>query len=163
MPIERNPSHVRVGSSLLRMQLRVEEAHGRAAGQAGVHTTDFRCIAWLKAQDGPISPRQITEFLGITSGTCTALLDRLEKAGYIRRSPNPQDRRSVLVTLDEAAAASQLALLEKLHDRYRGAVIHFSDKDLEVIASYLDRIADLLAPEDDAAPAQAMRGKVAVE
>ncbi|MCD9029152.1 MarR family transcriptional regulator [Luteimonas sp. BDR2-5] len=147
-------SHVRVGTSLVRMLHRVEEAHGRAAGQANVHTTDFRCIAYLKAQDRPISPKQIAEYLGITSGACTALLDRMASAGFIRRLPNSQDRRSVLVVLDEKAAASQLAVLEKLHECYREAVLPFSDRDLEAIASYLDRITDLVTMEGDAGPAQ---------
>lgn len=157
MPTARNPRHLRVGSALLRMQRRMEEAHGRAAGRASIHTTDFRCIAYLKRHDGPVSPKQINAFLGLTSGAGTALLDRLEKAGYVRRLPNPLDGRSVLIVLDEAAAADQLALLETVHDRYREAVRSFSDADLDVIAAYLDRVADMLAPEDEADPKAANR------
>jgi DNA-binding MarR family transcriptional regulator len=143
-----SPGHARVGSALIRMLHRIEEAQARAATQSSIHTTDFRCLSYLRMQDGPISPRQIVDYLGLTSGACTALLDRLEQAGYIRRLPNPNDRRSVLILLDEVAAAEQIALLDDVHRRYREAVVDFSDADLETIAAYLDKVAALVAQDD---------------
>lgn len=46
---------------------------------------------------GPLTPRSIAERLAWTTGGVTALLDRLERAGYAQREPNPTDRRSVIV------------------------------------------------------------------
>lgn len=133
----------RVSVALLRMIRRAEEAQERAARHQGMHPTDFRCLGYLYALDRPASPREIIAYLSLTSGAGTALLDRLESAGFIRREPHPEDRRSVLILLDARAAAEPLALHERIRDEYGAATAHFSDTDLVAIATYLERVQAL--------------------
>lgn len=47
--------------------------------------------------DGPLTPRELGERIRLTSGSVTALVDRLAARGFVERKPNPADRRSVLV------------------------------------------------------------------
>ena len=47
--------------------------------------------------DGPLTPREVGERVRLSSGAVTSLLDRLERRGFVARSPHPSDRRSVLV------------------------------------------------------------------
>lgn len=63
----------------------------------GVHRNDLRVLNLL--EDGPLSPRVIGESVGLTSGSVTALIDRLEKAGFVARRPSATDRRSVEVEI----------------------------------------------------------------
>lgn len=62
---------------------------------------EFDVLASLRRSGEPytLSPTQLFELLMISSGGMTNRLDRLEKAGYIERLPNPEDRRSKLVRL----------------------------------------------------------------
>lgn len=53
-------------------------------------------------QAGQLTPTVIAGRLGVTTASVTGLLDRLAAAGYLARSPNPRDRRSVLVNLTDA-------------------------------------------------------------
>ncbi len=63
---------------------------------------DWRCLQWL-VEEGPQSPRGIQSRLGLTSGSVTALLDRLEKRNFIERWADPSDRRSLRIVPKSAA------------------------------------------------------------
>ncbi|UYO01002.1 MAG: MarR family transcriptional regulator [Devosia sp.] len=129
--------------ALVHMIQRAEDATERAARQGGLHPTDFRCIGFLYRSDGPASPKDIIAFLGLTSGSGTALLDRLEQAGYISRIPNPDDRRGVLIVLNADKAADIIALHLRISDRYVAATADLSDENLRAIATYLRSIEAL--------------------
>src|ERR1700753_385474 len=66
------------------------------AERLGIHATDLQCWGILETM-GPVTPGKLAEGTGLTTGGVTVMLDRLEKAGYVKRERNPQDRRSVLV------------------------------------------------------------------
>ncbi len=73
------------------------EEHDRAVGAAcDLSRSDWRCLQWLVAS-GAQSPGAIQRRLGLTSGSVTALLDRLEKRGFIERQTDPADRRALRV------------------------------------------------------------------
>ncbi|WP_111495628.1 MarR family winged helix-turn-helix transcriptional regulator [Marinobacter bohaiensis] len=73
----------------------------------GLHQGEFDVLATLRRSGEPYSlgPTQLFEALMISSGGMTNRLDRLEKAGLIRRTPNPEDRRGMLVSLSDDGLA----------------------------------------------------------
>ncbi|HEY4020060.1 MAG TPA: MarR family transcriptional regulator [Pseudonocardiaceae bacterium] len=71
------------------------EAVGRLLGLSSV---ERKCIDVLQRL-GPVSAGTIGDHTGLTTGAVTGLMDRLERAGYIRRARDPQDRRKVVVEL----------------------------------------------------------------
>ncbi len=119
-----------------------------AARQGKMHPTDLRCISLLQSSTTPVSPKEIIKILGLTSGSGTALFDRLEKLGFTTRIPNADDRRSVLIELDHVAAKAPLALLGDLRERYRQVTERFSDGELDIIADYLEAISKLRPSAD---------------
>lgn len=137
----------RVGRAILEMMKRAVDVQDQAARKQSLHPTDFGCISYLYAQDEPISPKQIIARLGLTSGSGTALLDRLEQAGFVRRLPNPTDRRSVLIELNRAAAAEPIAQFNQMQAAFRQVTDGFSDADLDVVARFLERFAELPVPD----------------
>ena len=68
----------------------------------GVNRTDARCLDILD-QQGSMSAGDLAEASRLTTGAITAVIDRLERAGYARRVPDPSDRRRVLVEPTEKA------------------------------------------------------------
>ncbi len=64
-------------------------------------TSDLEVILHLFS-DGPQTPHQLGTKMDMTSGTMTALLDRVEKAGFLTRRNNPSDRRSLLISMTPA-------------------------------------------------------------
>lgn len=93
----------------------------RRAAYARSHLTraDFDVLATLRRSgpEGSLSPSALSATLMLTSGGMTQRLDRLERAGLVRRSPDPADRRALRITLsdrgtdvvDEAVAAGLAA------------------------------------------------------
>ncbi|MCJ2166198.1 MULTISPECIES: MarR family transcriptional regulator [unclassified Pseudodesulfovibrio] len=61
---------------------------------------------------GSLRMKELAEFMGITTGTLTVLVDRLEDKAYVRRVPHDTDRRSINVELTDTGRA-----LFKEHDR----------------------------------------------
>src|SRR5690242_14276855 len=61
-----------------------------------LHPTDVQCLNLLELL-GTSTPGKLAEGMCLTTGGVTVMLDRLERAGYIKREPNPDDRRSLLV------------------------------------------------------------------
>jgi DNA-binding MarR family transcriptional regulator len=69
-----------------------------AARKLGVNRIDLRCLNILDNQ-GPITAGRLAELSGLTTAAVTAVLDRLERAGYARRVRDEKDRRQVIVEL----------------------------------------------------------------
>jgi DNA-binding MarR family transcriptional regulator len=69
----------------------------RAAEALGLHVTDLRCVNAL--EEGPLTAGEIGTRLALTSGSVTALVNRLVDAGFAERVVDPKDRRRALVAL----------------------------------------------------------------
>src|SRR5437588_10284820 len=76
----------------------------------GINRTDARCLDILD-QSGSMSAGDLAEASRLTTGAITAVIDRLERAGYARRVPDPSDRRRVLVELTPKADAATIELM----------------------------------------------------
>ncbi len=68
----------------------------KVADEVGLNGTDMQCLNLLQLQ-GSATPGEFARWAYLSTGGVTVVLDRLEKAGYIRREPNPRDRRSSIV------------------------------------------------------------------
>lgn len=140
---KRHAQLVQVGTAMRRMLLSVETARLHAARTQHLHPTDFACLGLLARSPAPLSPKDIILQLDLSSGSVTALLDRLESAGYITRMANPEDRRSLLVVLDKVAAAEPMKSYQKIEQSYRDATAGFSTEELATISEFLERMARL--------------------
>ncbi|GAA3232407.1 MarR family transcriptional regulator [Actinocorallia longicatena] len=112
--------------------------HSAAAAKVGLNATDTQCIDLL-TMAGPLTPGQLAQAMSLTSGgAITALIDRLERAGFVRRVPDPSDRRRVLVepVADQVEQFSEYfrpvadaawERLEKYTDEERRVLIRFLD------------------------------------
>ena len=79
----------------------------KAYAPYGISRGEFDVLATLRRSGEPytLSPRQLSATLMLTTGGMTGRLDKLERAGLLRRSPDPHDRRALQVTLTEKGLA----------------------------------------------------------
>ena len=68
----------------------------RIGEEIGLNATDMQALHLLQLQ-GSATPGELARQCGLTTGGTTVVLDRLENSGYVRREPNPNDRRSSIV------------------------------------------------------------------
>src|SRR3979490_3402685 len=79
-----------------RSQAATDRFDQAVADAIGLNRTDMRCLDVL-SREGPVTAGRLAEATGLTSGAMTTALDRLERAGYARRTRDATDRRRVLV------------------------------------------------------------------
>lgn len=125
-----------VGPAVQAYQASVSDFDREVARILGVGSTDLACLELVLGADG-VSPRDVATALGLTTGSVTTMVDRLEKRGYVTRHPHPDDGRKVLVRatprLTErvgAAMGPMLAsagadVLERFTDDELAAVVRF--------------------------------------
>jgi DNA-binding MarR family transcriptional regulator len=113
------------------------------ADHLGMHPTDVQAINLITAAPEPLTVKQIAEVTGLTTGSATRLVDRLERGGYVTRRPDEQDRRRVLV----AAVPDRMARVQAVWDDLRGGwhvmFQDLSEAELEVIIRHMRRAQEL--------------------
>ena len=137
---EREPdldvSSLEVAGRLLRVAGELERLRESTVRRHGLSPADFDVLATLRrlAEPDGTNPKRLAESALITTGAMTSRLDRLEAAGHLRRTPDPHDRRGVLVRItaqghDLVGAAlvavldAQSAFLRPLGRRDRPALV----------------------------------------
>ena len=86
------------GLALLRRnQVLTQMLDEAAADYLGINTTDGRALDVIDQAGGRVTAGELARELRLSTGAVTAILDRLEQAGYARRVPDPDDRRRVLI------------------------------------------------------------------
>lgn len=96
---------LRVLAGFRGMQMQHARVLHHESVERGLNATDVRFVFFLAAAEGAgATPKQAGEYLELSTGAMTSLIDRLADRGHIERRPNPNDRRSVLVHLTETGA-----------------------------------------------------------
>ena len=84
----------------------------------GLEASELSALEHLQAA-GPMTLGQLGGRLSMSPGAVTALVDRLEKKGYVERTPNPKDRRSALVGETGAGLEESFKHLWRQHPGFR--------------------------------------------
>ncbi|MEV0411532.1 MarR family transcriptional regulator [Streptomyces sp. NPDC050448] len=106
----------------------------------GLNVTDLTCLGHiLGAGDTPLGAGDLAELTNLTTGAVTGVLNRLERAGYARRQPDPADRRRVRVVADAAAAARVFAVYEPFYARLGAVFAEYTPDEVAVIADWFAR------------------------
>lgn len=116
--------------------------NAQAAEKVGLGLTDMQMLNVLQLY-GPATPSRLAEATGLSSGGVTVALDRLEKAGFIRREPNPADRRSLLIHLLPARLAKLASMYEGIETTTRRQLATLSSRDLEAVVRFFEALASV--------------------
>jgi DNA-binding MarR family transcriptional regulator len=139
------PLHVL--SRVSRLARHLDRARRAAFTAHALEVREFDVLSALRRQGAPyqLSPGALLRATLVTSGTMTNRIDRLEARGLVRRHPDPQDKRGVLVELTEAGLRSVDAAMADLLERERTLLGALSANQQHDLARLL-RV--LLAPFD---------------
>ncbi|MFG1806007.1 MarR family transcriptional regulator [Streptomyces sp. NPDC049040] len=110
--------------------------------QVGMHLdlrdADLECLD-LISRYGPIGPTALAKRAGMHPATLTGVLDRLERGNWVVRTPNPTDRRAVLVQVVKERADEVTYLFSGLNTAVDGICAEYDDDELVLIADFLLR------------------------
>ena len=105
-----------------------------------------------------VSPSELTRYLGVSTASTTAIIDRLEKSGHVVRVPHPTDRRSIHIVATAESDAEVRATLGDMHKRMMAAVIDMTPDESAVVIACLARLQEAV-DQVDAHPVASVRSE----
>ncbi|MER6530667.1 MarR family winged helix-turn-helix transcriptional regulator [Streptomyces sp. NPDC001508] len=116
------------------------------ADRLGLHPTDLQCLNLLTLERAPVTTGRVAELTGLTTGSATRLVDRLERSGYVVRERDASDRRRVLV----ATVPERIAEFGRAWERLGGDwAALFEDLDEAELATILRHMRRTVAFSTD--------------
>src|SRR6266700_373577 len=131
-----------VGQLARRHSTAVVLFHHAVAERLGLGPTDHKCLDLLRER-GAMAGSDLGAITGLTSGAITGVVARLERAGYLRREPDPHDGRKQILHLALKRAHIQ-DVIDPLRRDVAALLENFDTHQLTAIAEFLARTTDLI-------------------
>jgi DNA-binding MarR family transcriptional regulator len=100
----------------------------------------LRYLLKAQRQGRSVSPSEIARYLAVSTASTTAIIDRLEKSGHVRRERHLSDRRSIYVVPTADTDDEVRRTLGDMHERMLDAVMDMSPDDIRVVMDTLGRL-----------------------
>lgn len=135
-------------AEMLGRQFAVYSAHrlSTLATHLEMPLNDLKALELIMAFDS-ISTGQLAQVMGVSSGGATALIKRLETAGYVERGRHPLDRRIVVIRARPKCRVDMQCLPRLADDFTKRSATHYDMDQLETVQAFLARCARLLKDE----------------
>lgn len=122
--------------------------HQALADVLDIHVTDHRCMHFIHSH-GAIPAGRLAELTGLTTAAVTGIIDRLEKAGYVRRVNDRKDRRRTIV---EPVRNTKLdkklqAIFIPFHERMHNLLSSYSDTELAFLLDVMNKSIEVTREE----------------
>ncbi|RDV08385.1 MarR family transcriptional regulator [Arthrobacter sp. RT-1] len=117
----------------------------------GMGETDILALRFLlraQASGKAVVPKDLSQFLGITSASTTSLIDRLVASGHVRREAHPSDRRSIVVIPTVQSDTEVRETLGAMHRRMMTVAEGLTADQAHVVVDFLQQMTDALSVRD---------------
>ena len=121
--------------------------HEQIAEHVGLSATDHKCLDLAVQAERPLTAGQIAELSGLSTGAVTGVIDRLERAGFVRRVRDPHDRRKVLVEVSRSSLTRYGDAYDGLTAALEHALAGYSADELRAIESFVQTMVRTLRGE----------------
>ncbi|NUO52738.1 MAG: MarR family transcriptional regulator [Polyangiaceae bacterium] len=117
--------------------------HDAVASRIGLSATESKCLDIAVRSNEPITAGKLAEQTGLTTGAITGVLDRLERAGFIRREKDENDRRQVLIRVLHERLKPVEAIFSDFRAAWEKLLSKYTVDELVLVREYLTRSIDL--------------------
>src|SRR5215472_8734064 len=111
--------------------------HQAVAERLGLNVIDLRCLRLAREAVEPTAGH-LAKITGLTTGTITGVLDRLEKARFIRRERDPEDRRKVIVKVLPGGVQKVEKIMAPLSEDMNKALQDFTADELKAVVKFFE-------------------------
>ena len=143
MPTSRQALIGELGRALQAYQRSTQAFDDEVGRVLDLNPVDLRCLDWLT--EGPLSASRLAEATGLSAAATTAMIDRLEKKGFVRRRKHETDRRQVLVEMTDEGQARTWALYGPLVEEGMPLLARFDTAELAAMRDHLIAIRGITA------------------
>jgi DNA-binding MarR family transcriptional regulator len=122
--------------------------HQALADMLGFHITDHRCMHFLHSY-GAMPAGRLAELTGLTTAAVTGIIDRLEQAGYVRRTNDPKDRRRTIVepVRNKKLDRKLEMIFTPFHEKMYKLFSSYSDSELTFLLDAMSKSIELTREE----------------
>jgi DNA-binding MarR family transcriptional regulator len=134
---------------LRRLALDLNLVAARFAQINGLHPTDLQALIHLLDAERAgrcVNPGDLGRALALNSASVTALIDRLERLGHVRRERDDQDRRRVRITIQDEAVSLGWSFFGPLINCMISAMRDFDDDELTTVRRFLTAVHRVVPP-----------------
>ncbi len=147
MELDAARAHQEIALLLRRLNVELDAVGQRFADRHGLNRTDVRALVAIMdaARRGEaLTAGRLGEAVDLRSASVTALVDRLEKVGHVRRVRDPEDRRRVGLEMSEAAMAAGAEHFGGLARDLSTAMESYTDEELAVVRRWLEDMTTVI-------------------
>jgi len=122
--------------------------HSAIGAKMGLSATEHKALDIIM-RAGPVTAGELANLTGLTTGAVTGLIDRFEKAGYVRRVKDPEDRRKIKVEIKYGKQIDKMhkriaPYFEKFGKSLQEVYDQYSEKELELILDFYKKMNGIL-------------------
>lgn len=117
--------------------------HEAVGQRLGLSAADLKALGII-LRTGPLTAGMLARHTGLTAGAVTGLVDRLERAGYVRRVPDTADRRRVLVSPVADRPTDLGRIFERLGSEMSAFMARYDEQQIVTIVDYVSRTTEVL-------------------
>jgi DNA-binding MarR family transcriptional regulator len=121
--------------------------HTQIAEHVGLSATDHKCLDLAVQAEHPLTAGQIAELSGLSTGAVTGVIDRLERAGFVRRVRDPHDRRKVLVEVSRGSLSRYGNAYTGLQSALDSALKGYTEDELKAVERFVVTMVQVLRGE----------------
>lgn len=115
--------------------------HAAIADRLGLNASDHKCADLMMSQSEPCTPGRLAELTGLSTGAITGVIDRLERAGFLVREHDPEDRRRVLLRLTQTRAPEMEKLFAPLSRGVEALCENYTIAELALVLRFMRELA----------------------
>lgn len=119
----------------------------RTQDSMGMNEKDLQALRFLmqaRHTGDSLGPKDLSRLLGISTASTTALIDRLENGGYVKRCPRPNDRRAWEIVPTGISDEEVRHTVGDMHRRMIEAAAGLSPEEAQTVIRFMKRLQDAL-------------------
>lgn len=117
--------------------------HEAIGQRIGLSAADHKALTIIGA-NGPLTAGRLAQLTGLSPGAVTGLVDRLERAGHVRRAPDPGDRRRILISAVTDSRSDLGEIFAGLGAAMSELIARYDAKEAAAIVDYLQGTIEIL-------------------
>ncbi|NNG36366.1 MarR family winged helix-turn-helix transcriptional regulator [Nakamurella aerolata] len=129
---------------LAQLNMANERMRATLAKELGMSLHEFSALGYIDNAAGTATPKALAGNLYITTGSATALIDRMVDAGYVARAPHPTDRRSILLELTDEGRQLMERIIARYAEATQLALGQTSARQTKSIGNFVSRFTTAL-------------------
>lgn len=116
--------------------------HSLISDKLGLNPTDQKCLDFLN-RSGSVTAGNLAQLTGLTTGSITSVIDRLENSGYVIRDRDPNDRRRVVIKVVPEKMDKISPMFQSIFESTSEILTQYNEQETELILNFIRQCNDM--------------------